>query len=346
MAITRVARAGKRSYGAIAREYGVAASTVCYWAQKDHTKARVLVSEAKNAAKAARRRPKAGKKGKNPRLRRLIVSLAQEIVQRDGHTRYKHPTARSIAAELVKRGEPALSKWTVHRELRGAGLVSRVRPRVPTTVVRDEQRRLAFVKANRSIDPKRLVFSDEKIFTCNDTTSRRVWIYPGTKVIGRESTRFPARVMVWAAIGHNFLTYRILYNPKDDNCLRTVTAAYYQRALLPLISTHVRNNGLMFMQDGANPHRARSTIEALERRRIPLLTDWPARSPDLNPIETFWALVQREVSQHFPVTYKELITTLRAVFDRWAREEMEQINRLVASFTDRCKSVMRKQGGF
>ena len=87
MAITRVARAGKRSYGAIAREYGVAASTVCYWAQKDHTKARVLVSEAKNAAKAARRRPKAGKKGKNPRLRRLIVSLAQEIVQRDGHTR-------------------------------------------------------------------------------------------------------------------------------------------------------------------------------------------------------------------------------------------------------------------
>lgn len=53
------------------------------------------------------------------------------------------------------------------------------------------------------------------------------------------------------------------------------------------------------MQDNARPHTAMATLQLLQDNNVRTL-DWPACSPDLNPIEHVWDEVDRRVRQRGP----------------------------------------------
>jgi transposase len=72
--------------------------------------------------------------------------------------------------------------------------------------------------------------------------------------------------------------------------------------------------------------------------------NWPAQSPDLNPIEHLWDESQKRLNeeQPSPTTAAELSVAFQRV---WALILIAFINRLVNSMSRRCAAVINAGGG-
>ena len=190
-----------------------------------------------------------------------------------------------------------------------------------------------------------VLFTDESKF-CADFLDRRrrVWRRPGERYLPVnvvEHDRFGGQsVMVWAGISVDGRTD--LYVIRNG----ALTGLRYRDEILdPIVRPFAGAVGLDFtlMDDNARPHRARVVTEYLEQEGITRM-DWPARSPDLNPIEHVWDMLQVRVRarQNPPTTARELET---ALMEEWNLVPQQQISRLILSMRRRCMSVIDANGG-
>ncbi|GBN40898.1 hypothetical protein AVEN_50296-1 [Araneus ventricosus] len=84
----------------------------------------------------------------------------------------------------------------------------------------------------------------------------------------------------------------------------TVTGVRYRDEILePYVRLFRGAVGPEFilMDDNARPHRALLVDEFLESEDIRLDVDWPARSPDLSPIEYVWDVLGRAIATRNPL---------------------------------------------
>ncbi|KAL0193782.1 hypothetical protein M9458_012078 [Cirrhinus mrigala] len=128
-------------------------------------------------------------------------------------------------------------------------------------------------------------------------------------------------------------------------CLRSkVNAAVYQDVLehcmLPAADQLYGDADFIFQQDLAPAHSAKATSTWFKEHAIPVL-NWPANSPDLNPIENLWGIVKRKMRYARPNNAEELKATIRAT---WALITPEQCHRLVDSMPRRIAAVIQAKG--
>ncbi|GFY23765.1 transposable element Tc3 transposase [Trichonephila clavipes] len=89
----------------------------------------------------------------------------------------------------------------------------------------------------------------------------------------------------------------------------------------------------LYMDENARPHRANIVDECLQTEDITHI-DWPAYSPDLNPIEHVWDMLGRQIAAHQtpPFCLPEL---RRALLDEWCKIPQDQIDNLILSMPRR-----------
>ncbi len=116
-----------------------------------------------------------------------------------------------------------------------------------------------------------------------------------------------------------------------------VTAPVYQDILehfmLPSADQLFKDADFIFQQDLAPAHTAKSTKS--------WLNDWPANSPDLNPIENLWGIVKRKMRDTRPKNADELKATVK---ETWASIPPQQCHKLITSMPRRIEAVIKAKG--
>ncbi len=84
--------------------------------------------------------------------------------------------------------------------------------------------------------------------------------------------------------------------------------------MLPSADQLFKDADLIFQQDLVPAHTAKSTKSWLNDHGVGVL-DWPANSPDLNPIENLWGIVKRKMRNRRPKNEDELKATVK---ETWA----------------------------
>ena len=188
------------------------------------------------------------------------------------------------------------------------------------------------------IDLTSIVFSDESRI-CLGPDSRFIWFQPGevSDDVYMEYKKAEIGVMIWEAIGKDFKSQLMI-------CPKILDAKGYRQLIkdsnmIETLNDQKGEGNWIYMQDGAPPHKARETQKFL-LKRMNLLANWPANSPDLNPIEHLWAILKYRMSADNP---KNSIELVRIIKDEWDKLPMTLINNLVLSFKKRLLLAEKKE---
>ena len=97
-----------------------------------------------------------------------------------------------------------------------------------------------------------------------------------------------------------------------------------------------------FQDDNAPCHRARTVVEWKQEHDIMSL-QWPAQSPDLNPIEHLWHAMGRAVRRvHSP----NIAALDRNLHNEWSNMPRKTCEDLVRSMPRRIRAVLDSHGGY
>ena len=117
---------------------------------------------------------------------------------------------------------------------------------------------------------------------------------------------------------------------------------------LEILKTHLKNSiekmknpFFVFPHDNDPKHTAKVCKDHLAQNIISTL-EWPAQSPDLNPIEHVWAYIKSIISGKKFKNKDELEREVRNVWENFPDELRKK---LIDSFQSRLKHVIKAKGG-
>lgn len=193
-----------------------------------------------------------------------------------------------------------------------------------------------------------IVWSDEAKFMLNGRVNRHNCYYWDTKNPHKiiSSEMHAPGVMTWAGITSTGMVGPFFF-PEG-----AVTGKSYleflRNQVFPVLRNHANINTLYFQQDGAPPHYHVEVRAWLDEhfpqrwigRRGPI--EWPARSPDLSPMDFFvWGYVRDKVYACNPRSLDEL----RNLIDFHVRDIPVDLTRKVCqSVYERCEQCVDADG--
>ncbi|CAB5373445.1 unnamed protein product [Rhizophagus irregularis] len=242
-----------------------------------------------------------------------------DVVPRPGRPRILTERHDRNIAKLIK---------TVRRSLRKQGLVSRYR--------------------NWTIeDWHKVVWSDESKFMIFGSDGREwCWRDPNLPLKPQHvkpTVKFGGgSIMIWGCMGaFGVGKYCKIDGRMDGELYREILEEEF---LGTLSECDLSVDDVIFQQDNDPKHTANKTYEWFKDNDVEIL-DWPAQSPDLNPIEHLWNEIDRRLRQ-LPGN----ITSKDDLWDKvqlvWNQIDVDFCLKLIDTMPQRIKDVLRAGGGY
>ena len=116
--------------------------------------------------------------------------------------------------------------------------------------------------------------------------------------------------------------------------------------LLPWAEQHFKDELWTLQQNSAPSHGLKFTQSWILRKISSFISkeDWPARSPDLNPLDySIWSILEKRVCS----TPHQTLESLKAkLMKEWEAIPQETLRAAYDSFPDRLKDVVKNKGSY
>ena len=261
-------------------------------------------------------------------------------------------SGREIRNEIVGRrgvGARPFSVSTAKRRLYAAGLKSRRARWKPHLTPGHRAARLQWARIHRRWarnDWQRCLFTDESKFSLvPDDQTRRVWRRPAEdahldQFVNRRELFGGGGILVWGGITWGGKTDLLVIRGN-------LNGQRYREEILEgpvrLFAGAMGPANMILVDDNARPHRNRIADQFFDDSGIARM-DWPAKSPDLNPIENIWGLMKRSISRR--LTYHHDVNDLEVmVREEWDAIPLQTVRNCINSMRRRAESVMAAAGG-
>lgn len=247
------------------------------------------------------------------------------------------------AAQIKQEMGLSISKRRVRQILHGSGhLKYTKKAKKPNLQPAHISARLNFAKKYMSWTTEwdNVIFSDEKKFNLDGPDCTAYYWHDLRKSPQVKLSRNfgGGTLMCWAAFSIHGKT------PIATISTRMNSGKYLELledVLIPFTEDVMPEN-FVFQQDNAAIHVSKQSLKWFSERDISLL-DWPARSPDLNPIENLWGILARQVykgGRQFK-TVRELESAVR---EAWSLIPDTTLQKLVKSMPNRIFETIQKNG--
>ena len=110
--------------------------------------------------------------------------------------------------------------------------------------------------------------------------------------------------------------------------------------MLPSAEILFGDSPWIFQQDNDPKHTAKSTKDWFQTKKVNVM-NWPAQSPDLNPIENLWSYLDLLVKDRKCNTPEELFEVIEKA---WFDISQSYLQGLVDSMPKRIKAVIKNKG--
>lgn len=277
---------------------------------------------------------KRGRKGTLTKAQKLRIKRQISSLKQNGE--------KVNSSKLIKSCELSASRFAVGRHLKSLNMKYKIVKQTIQLKAHDKSERLRLAKKwlieNHPWD--RTIFSDEKWFSYDGPDGWMTYVYPNEEIERPKRQKRGGGIMVWAMIQPNgLISYKFLHrNFRSQDYINLL-----QSIVVPMSKLNIGGN-YWFQQDNARIHTAKIVKEWMKSAFINVL-DWPVRSPDLNPVENVWKMINDKVYDGAPFySGDNLKKTIEEVIRHINIDQRDTIKKLYSNYRKRLVDVINKCG--
>lgn len=237
---------------------------------------------------------------------------------------------------------------TVRRALHSEGLHYRRHAVKPLLTETHKRARLEFATNYIDFDWSGVIFTDEKTFKSSEHGRLHLWRRDNTRyssdhvVPNMESGRLTANMWGWMSAA----------GPGELACIPSrITSAHYievlEETMLPTVRSVYSETDMpviTMVQDNCPIHRSRCAREWFTQHPDISVIPFPARSPDLNPIENVWGVMVQRWDNRNERTQENLTNHCVEIWENIRGSNL--CENLVNSMNSRLQAVINNAGGY